>query len=127
MGHLETKAVFWEFFKEKRQALGLTLREFCFKHKLDSGNTSRLERGLLLPPQDRDRLEDYAHYLGLKSGSDDWYTFFDLAAVSKGRIPSELMEDEKVVAKLPLIFRALREWHSTNRNLDALVNKVRGS
>ncbi len=53
---MEYSGAFGEFFKAKRQALGLTLREFCLKHKLDPGNISRLERGLLAPPQGRERL-----------------------------------------------------------------------
>jgi len=117
-------SAFGEFFKAKRQALGLTLREFCSKHKLDPGNMSRLERGLLPPPQKRDRLEEYANCLRLKRGNGDWHTFFDLAAVSKGRIPAKLMEDEDLVAKLPLIFRALRGRRLTNKRLDDLVRKV---
>ena len=119
-------AVFGEFFKAKRQALGLTLRKFCLKHKLDPGNMSRLERGLLPPPQDRDVLEKYAKCLELKAGSDDWYTFFDLADAAKGRLPAEIMEDEEVVAKLPLIFRTLREKRITDKALDALARRVRG-
>src|SRR3989338_11644970 len=106
---MKTSAVFGEFFKAKRQALGLTLREFCLKHELDPGNLSRLERGLLPPPQDREVLEKYAKCLALKSGSDDWYAFFDLAAAAKGRLPAELLEDKELVAKLPLVFRTLRE------------------
>lgn len=124
---MKTSAVFGEFFKEKRQALGLTLRDFCLKHKHDPGNMSRLERGILPPPQDREVLEKYAKDLGLKSGSDDWYTFFDLAAAAKGRLPAELMEDKEVVAKLPLVFRTLREKRITDKALDKLVRKVRGS
>lgn len=121
---MKSSNAFGEFFKAKRQALGLTLREFCLKHKLDPGNMSRLERGLLLPPQDRSRLERYAKCLGLKRGNGDWDTFFDLAAVSKGRIPMELMEDEDLVAKLPLIFRVLRGKRFANKRLDDLVKKV---
>lgn len=124
---MKTSGAFGEFFKAKRQDLGLTLREFCLKHKLDPGNLSRLERGKLRPPQDRDRLEEYAKYLGLKSGSDDWYTFFDLAAAAKGRIPEELLEDKEVVAKLPLVFRTLRGKRLTNKQLDDLVTKIRGA
>ena len=124
---MKTSAVFGEFFKTKRQALGLTLRDFCLKYELDPGNLSKLERGLLPPPQDRDVLEKYAKCLGLKSGSDDWYAFFDLAAAAKGRLPAELMEDEEVVAKLPLVFRTLREKRITDKALDELVRKVRGS
>ena len=117
-------SAFGAFFKAKRQALGLTLREFCLKHKLDPGNMSRLERGPLAPPQGRDRLEEYAKCLGLKKGGDNWYTFFDLAAAAKGRIPEELLEDEDLVAKLPLIFRALRGRRFTNKQLDGLVKKI---
>ena len=124
---MKTSAVFGEFFKAKRQALGLTLREFCFKYEHDPGNMSRLERGVLPPPQDRNVLEKYAKDLGLKSGSDEWYTFFDLAAAAKGRLPAELMEDKAIVAKLPLVFRTLREKRITDKALDELVRKVRGS
>jgi len=120
-------SAFGEFFKAKRQALGLTLREFCFKHKLDPGNMSRLERGLLPPPRDENRLAEYAKYLGLKAGSDDWYAFLDLAAAAKGRIPTELLEDEDLVVKLPLIFRALRGKRLTDKRLDDLIKKVRAS
>ena len=57
---MKTMPAFGEFFKVKRQALGLTLREFCLKHKLDPGNLSRMERGLLAPPQNR-LVPDVAH------------------------------------------------------------------
>ena len=123
---MKTSSVFGEFFKAKRQALGLTLRNFCLKYKHDPGNMSRLERGILPPPQDREALEKYAKDLGLKSGSDDWYTFFDLAAAAKGRLPDELLEDEQLVAKLPLVFRTLRGKRLTSKQLDDLVKKVKG-
>ena len=123
---MKTSAVFGEFFKAKRQALGLTLREFCLKHELDPGNLSRLERGLLPPPQDRKRLEEYAKCRELRQGSDDWYTFFDLAAAAKGRLPAELLEDEQLVAKLPLVFRTLRGKRLTSKQLDELLKKVKG-
>ena len=124
---MKTSASFGGFFKTKRQTLELTLREFCLKHKLDPGNLSRLERGLLPPPQDRKLLEQYAEHLEIKSGSADWYTFFDLAAAAKGRLPDDLLEDEAVVAKLPLVFRTLRSKRLTEKQLDELVKKVRGS
>lgn len=122
-----TSNAFGEFFKAKRQALEQTLREFCLKHKLDPGNLSRLERGLLPPPEDRDVLERYAKCLNLKPGSDDWYTFFDLAAAAKGRIPQEILEDKDVVAKLPLVFRTLRGKRLTDKALDDLVKKIKGA
>ena len=124
MGQMKYPSVFGAFFKARRQALGLTLREFCLQHKLDPGNVSRLERGLLPPPRDGSRLAEYAKYLGPKKGNGNWNRFFDLAAVSRGRIPMELMEDENLVAKLPLIFRALRGKRFTNKRLNGVVRKI---
>jgi transcriptional regulator with XRE-family HTH domain len=123
---MKTLPMFGRFFKAKRQALGFTLREFCLKYKFDPGNLSRMERGLLAPPQDRQVLEKYAKAFELKSASDDWYTFFDLAAVAKGRLPDELLENEEVVAKLPLVFRTLRGKRLTEQQLNELVKTIRG-
>ncbi|MFA6636185.1 MAG: helix-turn-helix domain-containing protein [Candidatus Omnitrophota bacterium] len=110
---------FGEFFKMKRTALGLTLREFCEKHKLDPGNISKLERGRLAPPKEK-KLEEYAQYLGIKKGSDDWYEFFDLATAEAGRIPSELMEEE-LVQKLPILFRTARGKKPTEEELEKFI------
>ena len=68
---------FGTFFRAKRNALGLPLREFCRRHGLDPGNISRLERGVLPPPKSRPILESYAQALQL--GPEDWQTFEALA------------------------------------------------
>jgi transcriptional regulator with XRE-family HTH domain len=118
-------ATFGEFFREQRIALGVTLREFCRRNGLDPGNISRLERGVLPPPQGRETLEHYAKLLKLKKGSDDWYNFFDLAAAENGRIPPEILEDKEVLEKLPILFRTLRGQKVPDEQLDELVRKLR--
>lgn len=123
---MKTLPAFGKFFKAKPRSLGRTLREFCLKHKFDPGNLSRMERGLLAPPQGREILGKYARALELKSGGDDWYAFFDLAAAAKGRVPEELLENEEIVAKLPLIFRTLRGKRLTEQQLSELVKEIRG-
>lgn len=120
---MKTQMVFGEFFRLRREVLGLTLRGFCIKHDLDPGNTSRLEHGLLPPPQDHEQLEQYARFLELQPGSDAWYTFFDLAAAAKGRIPEELLEDPDVTAKLLVLFRVLREKRLTDEQLHDLLKR----
>ncbi len=62
--------VFGEFFKQKRLALGLTLREFCRKNRFDWGNVSRLERGVSAPPKNSDVLEGYARALQIRPDTD---------------------------------------------------------
>jgi transcriptional regulator with XRE-family HTH domain len=122
---MSNTATFGGLFKERRIALGVTLREFCRRNGLDPGNISRLERGLLPPPQGRETLEHYAELLKLKKGSDGWYNFFDLAAAENGRIPPEILEDKEVLEKLPILFRTLRGQKVPDEQLDELVRKLR--
>ncbi len=119
------KQTFGDFFKEKRITLKKTLRQFCAENKLDPGNISKLERGLMLPPQGSDKLEEYAQYLQIKKGTDDWYTFFDLAHIESGRIPEELLNDANVASRLPILFRTLRGKKISEKKLDELVEMIR--
>ncbi len=105
---MSTMARFGQFFKQRRSALGLSLREFCRRNGFDPGNVSRLERGTLLPPQSRELLESYAKALKLQPDSHEWHTFFDLAAVETGRIPPQMMANQAVLERLPQMLRRLR-------------------
>ena len=116
---------FGEYFKEKRVALGKTLRQFCMDNELDPGNISKLERGLFPPPQ-HEKLEEYAKFLGLKTGTDHWYRFFDLAAAEAGKIPQDILSDEEVVEKLPILFRTLRGKKVFDEKLNKIVRKIKG-
>ena len=98
---------FGTFFKEKRLALGITLREFCREHDLDAGNMSRIERGIAAPPKSETALRKYASALGIREGSEDWQTFMDLAAISAGRIPDRITDSPELLAQLPLVFRTM--------------------
>ncbi|MBI5205852.1 MAG: helix-turn-helix transcriptional regulator [Nitrospirae bacterium] len=122
---MDAKLTFGEFFKEKRISLRKTLRQFCAENKLDPGNISRLERGLMPPPQGSDKLEEYASFLGIKKGSDDWYTFFDLARIEAGRIPDVLLRNESVAASLPILFRTLRGQKISEKKLEKLVELIK--
>jgi len=122
---MEQNSPFGEFFKQKRIALGATLRQFCQENGLDAGNISKLERGLLPPPQTREKLEEYAKLLKIKKGSDDWYQFFDLAAAETGRIPEELLAKREIVDKLPILFRTLRGQKVPEEKLDELIEKIK--
>jgi hypothetical protein len=53
------------------------------------------------------KLEQYAHYWGIKKGSDDWYDYFDLAAAYTGKITADSMEDAELAKKIPIVFRTV--------------------
>ena len=118
---------FGNLMKKLRVDKEITLREFCQANGFDPGNYSRLERGLFPPPQKESLLEKYATALGLKRGSDEWLEFFDLAAATRGEIPKDILSDEEVVRKLPVVFRTLRGAALSPDKLDDLINKIRRS
>ncbi len=118
---------FGAFLKKSRLNTGLSLREFCLKNELDPGNYSRLERGLYPPPQSDELLGRYAASLGFPEGSDKWLELFDLAAAERGKIPEDLMKDDAVVDKLPVLFRTIRAKQVSGEGLDNLVERIRRS
>lgn len=120
-------SAFGDMFKKRRLALGLTLREFCRMTGLDPGNVSKLERGKLSPPTDPDRLTEYADWLKIPVDGEERREFFDLAAACAGRIPEDILSDEELVKKLPLVFRTCRGGKLTDKQLDALAEKIRKS
>jgi transcriptional regulator with XRE-family HTH domain len=113
--------------KEHRVKMGLTLREFCLRNNFDPGNYSKLERGHFPPPESHELLEKYATALGLLPGSSAWLELFDFAAAERGRIPEDLMSNEEVVDKLPVLFRTMRGTPLSPEQLDKLVEQVRRS
>lgn len=115
---------FGEHLKSHRMRTGLTLRDFCLKRRLDPGNYSRLERGIFPPPQSDELLSKYAMAIGLKRGSDEWIELFDAAAASRGQLPSDLLDD-KLLEKLPVLFRTLRGSPIPAEKLDELIEMMR--
>ncbi len=118
---------FAALFKALRKEKRITLRAFCEKAEADPGNISRMERGAMPPPQDREILSRYARALEIQNGSDDWYQFFDQAAADRGIIPKDIMEDEQLVQQLPAFFRTLRGQKPTEDDLRRVVEKIRKS
>ena len=98
-----------------------------FEERADPGNYSRVERGLFRPPQDRTIVEKYATALGLEPGSDEWLQLFDLAAAERGQVPEDIMSDEELVDKLPVLFRTMRATQVSPEKLDEFIEKIRRS
>jgi len=119
------KSPFGSFFKELRIRQEMTLRQFCNAHGYDPGNISKLERGLLPPPESDAKLTDYAKALRIRRGSDAWYQFFDLARAARGKLPPELLRKRDVVARLPLLFRTLRGQKVSEQKLNELIEMIR--
>jgi transcriptional regulator with XRE-family HTH domain len=119
------KSPFGSCFKELRIKQEMTLRQFCDANGYDPGNISKLERGLLPPPDSDAKLTEYAKALRIRRGSDAWYQFFDLARASRGKLPPEVLRKRDVVARLPLLFRTLRGQKVSEKKLNELIEIIR--
>ncbi|MCX7013102.1 MAG: helix-turn-helix transcriptional regulator [Candidatus Sumerlaeota bacterium] len=117
--------IFADFVREHRLALNLSLRAFCQKHGEDPSNWSKMERGVLRPPESSERLLDIAHKLRIASNERLKRQLFDLAAAQSGRIPEDIMCDAGLVAKLPVVFRSLRGDEPTEDELMRLADLIR--
>lgn len=120
-----SRGKFGDMFKAFRIESGQTLRAFCTTHGFDPGNTSRLERSLLGAPESDEKLAEYADALRLPEGSERRQEFFDVAAAERGRIPKDLLSDEELMAKLPVVFRTIRGAKADGDALDQLAGKLR--
>jgi len=119
--------MFGQYIKELRSRKRIGLREFCVRYGHDPGNWSKIERGVLPPPRDEKTLAAWAEQLGLEPGTSDWYTFFDYAAVGAGRIPTYVLENKDLVAKLPVFFRTLSGRKPSEEDLQKLMEIVRST
>lgn len=116
---------FGEFFREKRVNLGLTLRNFCERYGYDPGNISRLERNILSPTLDDEKLAGYASALKINKDSEEWVLFHDLAHAAKGKIPSDLKNDDEVAKMLPAFFRTMRNKKIDKQKLEKLIQLLK--
>jgi len=123
-GGVKMGALFGDRFKKRRLKIGKTLRQFCLENGLDPGNISKIERGILPPPQSREKLAHYAKCLGIVEGSDEWLEFFDIARTDTGRIPDELLADKNILAKLPLVFRTIKGQKLTEEQLEKFARAL---
>jgi len=123
----EKPLTFGEFFRQKRIALGFTLRSFCERFGYDPAYISRIERGVLAPPEDKEKIKAFAKALNIQEGKPDWVTFFDLAYIAKGQIPSDIVTKAESLQHLPLLFRTMRGEKLSLRKLQQLIRLLNTS
>jgi len=117
--------MYGEFVKEIRMKKEISLREFCKQAEMDASNWSKIERGLLAPPQDEDKLKNIARVLGIKIGSDTWKEMRDLANIDAGIIPDDIRSDAEILKALPMFFRTIRSDKPTAEELDKLIDMIK--
>lgn len=116
---------FGEFVKQRRIAMRMSLRAFTEAHGYDPGNHSKLERGILNPPDDEHWMTKMADALQLSADSSERLEFYDLASIARREIPKPLLDDTEVAEKLPVLFRTLQGERLSADKMDELVDFIR--
>lgn len=116
---------FGELLKQRRREKGFTLREFAARAGMDAGNLSKLERGKLDPPQDKEILDRLCGALGYEPDDLRGVELRDLAAVQTGRIPSDILQDKQMMESLPRLLRTVHERRLSGAHIDRLIDLVR--
>lgn len=122
----ETNLTFFEYFEKRRVQLGYTLRKFCRNKGYDPAYISRLENGLIPPPEDSNKLKALAIAIELEKDTPEWVNFFDLAAASQGKFPKDLSSNPKLVNLLPAFYRTLRRKNLTEQDINKLLKHLAG-
>ena len=104
----------------------MSLRSFSQAAGLDPANCSKLERGLLPPPRDEERLAALATALDLRATSSESRELRRLAALDRGEVPQAVLGDRRLLDKLPALFRTLEGDPVDDEVLDDLIATLRG-
>jgi transcriptional regulator with XRE-family HTH domain len=113
--------MFGEYVKQERLKKDLSLREFCRRISYDAGNWSKIERGILPPPQDEETLTKIANVLNI-SDTTAKQELFDLSHISAGLLPPDFLSEKELVMSLPLFLRTVKNIKPTKEQLDNLIN-----
>jgi len=118
---------FGQKLKQLRIANNLSLREICKLAGYDASNWSKIERGIISPPANKQILGKWAKVLGLKPNSGDYENFADEAMIAQGIIPEDILNRKDAVKYLPAVFRTLRNEKPTKEEIDRLIELIRNA
>ena len=126
---------FGGYYKGRRVALGLTNQsEFCRHHGFDKGNHSRLERGLALPPRERERRLTLAQAIHIREGTPEWDEFNALADAAIGKVSIHVAKRQVRLAlqagasarpKVWMTESDLQDWAKSNDSIQVLPQLIR--
>ncbi|HUU41815.1 MAG TPA: helix-turn-helix transcriptional regulator [Desulfatiglandales bacterium] len=118
--------MFGTFIKSLRIERDIGLREFCRRLSKDASNWSKVERGILAPPQDIDKLNQIAEVLNINKGSELYNELTDKASIAAGIIPKDILSDQETLNSLPMFFRTVRSEKPTPEELEKVIRKIKG-
>jgi hypothetical protein len=115
---------FSDIFKRYRVKKNPGLTSWCREHSLDQGNHSKLERGIMPPPQNFARLHEYIEIFEIEEFSDDWHNFLNLALIENLKLPLEHKPDRNLAYLISIFFTHLQGFPLKDSDKELLRNFV---
>ena len=116
---------FGEYLRELRIKAGYGLRTFAKKIDMQPSNLSVLENGRTHPPRDKTIQLKIAEALGLQKGSKEWGKFFDLAVADIGKLPADIISDNKLRHYLPVMMRTIVDSRLSPKEVKQLIERIK--
>ncbi|MBU1164460.1 helix-turn-helix domain-containing protein [Patescibacteria group bacterium] len=118
--------VFGALLRKKREEKRIGLREICREVQYDPSNWSKIERGILPPPDDKKILSSWAKKLRISNKNKEYQKFIDSAFLAQGIIPKTLNEKE-LLELLPAFLRTIRNKKPDKEDIDKLIELIKES
>ena len=120
-------ADFGKYLKGLRKASGKAARIVALEAGMQPSNYSRLEYGVLNPPQVRSKLDRLAKAVGVTDSRSEMARFYDLAAAANKSVPLDLADIISRDEAVPLMLRTIGNKKLTKQEIEEIVKLVRGT
>ena len=118
------KKTFGSFLREKRLALGLSLREFAGNVGMQPSNYCNIEADVL-PPPPVEGLVRIAKALGIRKGMADYVTLHDLSGKGRDEIPADIEKMIKGNELIPAMLRTVEDEKVTKEQLLGIIKDLK--
>jgi len=114
--------IFGEYLKLLRSEKEISLRTLAKMLEMDAGNLSKLERGIIKPPQNEDIINKISNVLNLNK--DQKKRLIDLASSSNGDYPMDIKESLSENTAIPILLRTISNKRLTDAEIMELTKKI---
>ena len=118
------KNVFGEFIREKRLALGVSMRSFAREVGTQPSNYCNMENGVLTPPS-ADGVERIAAALQLEPATTEYVRLLDLAAEARQEVPADIAKMVRERELIPALLRTVESERVSEDRLRGIIEDLR--
>ena len=118
------KNAFGDFIREKRLALGLSMRSFAREVGMQPSNYCNVETGVL-PPPSAEGVARIAVALRLEPALSEYTRLLDLAAEARREVPADIAKMVRENELIPALLRTVESERVSEERLRGIIEDLR--